>query len=350
MVPGSAIRMEKSLPDFFRKAADGITLTRQDECWRAPAGARWTAPGTGRRAAARGLWDGSGRTAPTGITSMTGASMQTGWQQASAAPGIIPGRKRPDADRLAADRRRLVLPGQDAERCGRAGSGSEAPGTTWTEARARMRTGWQRIGGYLVLSGRQRARMRTGWQYVGNAWYYLNGSGAMQTGWQQIGGAWYYLSGSGAMLTGWQQIGGVWYYLDGSGRMLTGWQRIGNVWYYLSGSGAMLTGWQRIGGVWYYLDGSGRMLTGWQQIGGVWYYLDGTGAMQTGWQRIGGTWYYLNGSGSDADRLAADRRDPGIIWTPPAPWPAIPGSMATMSTEAASWDSGGSSSPPRRRA
>ncbi len=31
MVPGSAIRMEKSLPDFFRKAADGITLTRQEE-------------------------------------------------------------------------------------------------------------------------------------------------------------------------------------------------------------------------------------------------------------------------------------------------------------------------------
>ena len=44
----------------------------------------------------------------------------------------------------------------------------------------------------------------------------------MQTGWKFIGDAWYYLNESGAMLSkGWHWIDGSCYYMDASGKMMT---------------------------------------------------------------------------------------------------------------------------------
>ena len=183
--------------------------------------------------------------------------------------------------------------------------------------------------------------MQTGWQWIGDAWYYLNSSGAMQTGWLEQGGATYYLNSSGQMLkgeqtidgqvyvfnssgvlqsdtakngwvfenshwyyykdgakqTGWQWVDTAWYYMNASGEMQTGWLPQGNTTYYLNSSGAMLKGWQKIGNTQYYFNNSGVMLTGWQWIGSEWYYLNSSGAMQTGWLTQGGSRYYLQSDG-----------------------------------------------------
>ena len=50
--------------------------------------------------------------------------------------------------------------------------------------------------------------MVTGWLNGGNAWYYLDGSGAMATGWVLDNGAWYYLGDTGAMVTGTREVDG----------------------------------------------------------------------------------------------------------------------------------------------